>query len=476
MKRILMLFYCLCLGLSSCSLRTGRELDNIENYIREYPDSAMAELLSLSPKCTGGKVKAQQELLLTMANDLMFIDDTEDSVIYDAVQYYTRHGDSRHAMLSLYYYGRIRQNGGDIAGASVAFCRAQEFAQRTGDKFYVGLITRGLSELYSETYDYASAERVLRESIDAFTKSGHELYADYSRLFLAEALQSEGKIRECRDLYERLMESDEPENLRLGAARHYIHVLLMSTPPEAEESIRIFSSIPDEFLGIDEYLSAAKAYNILEKKDSSLKYLRLAEGEMESVEDSIKVEYAKYLSCKRNRDYKAAEEHLFAAAEKQDKLLNVKLQNHINFAQNEYYKSQLQIRAAEKKTGRILISVQAFILLLLVAAIVAVVVNKRKKVREDMAMIARISEDLDRLSSDNAEMARRLLEKDISLLASLSSEYFDCDDNQRKNLVFDKFQNAIGEFRRKDKFVEIEEYLKIQCRPFQKQLTIISNQ
>ena len=108
---------------TSCS-RGNREvtasLDRIEQVVEQHPDSAIIELVRLDSLLDAGAVciegerqMARYALLKTQTHDKNFIDDTNDSLILQAVRYYDERGSKREQMLAHFYHGSIFRNAKD---------------------------------------------------------------------------------------------------------------------------------------------------------------------------------------------------------------------------------------------------------------------------------------------------------------------------------------------------------------------------
>ena len=112
---LLLLFILPVALLTSCSQgnrEVNASLDRIEQVVQQHPDSALAELVRLDSLIDAGAVSiegdrqmARYALLKTQTNDKNWIDDTNDSLILQAVHYYGDHGSKREQMLAHYYHG-----------------------------------------------------------------------------------------------------------------------------------------------------------------------------------------------------------------------------------------------------------------------------------------------------------------------------------------------------------------------------------
>ena len=111
MKRTLYRFLLLLTGCNDPKSVTGA-LTRAEALMNEYPDSAWAVLNTLSPDEMGqNRTRAHYALLYTQAQDKTYRDETNDSLISIAVDYYRyTDDDARHKFLSYYYKGRVHFN------------------------------------------------------------------------------------------------------------------------------------------------------------------------------------------------------------------------------------------------------------------------------------------------------------------------------------------------------------------------------
>ena len=112
MKRTLSLFLMLVLLLlAGCNdpKPLTDVLTRAEALMNEYPDSAWAVLNTLSPDEMGqNRTRAHYALLYTQAQDKTYRDETNDSLINIAVDYYRHTDDARHMdTLTARMYGRL---------------------------------------------------------------------------------------------------------------------------------------------------------------------------------------------------------------------------------------------------------------------------------------------------------------------------------------------------------------------------------
>ncbi|MBR5724658.1 MAG: hypothetical protein IKX62_04715, partial [Bacteroidales bacterium] len=91
----------------ACSLQSrarARLLHDVESYINDRPDSALAVLRGIQTRnLSGFHVRSYYALLLSEALDKNYIDLTDDSLAMVANRYYGDHGSKLHRVKSWYY-------------------------------------------------------------------------------------------------------------------------------------------------------------------------------------------------------------------------------------------------------------------------------------------------------------------------------------------------------------------------------------
>ena len=89
---------------------------DIETFINERPDSALVILNSFDASFLENRsVWAHHSLLHAQAKDKCYIDETDDSLMTQVVNYYENKRDKEKLFKAYYYLGRIQYNAGDYA-------------------------------------------------------------------------------------------------------------------------------------------------------------------------------------------------------------------------------------------------------------------------------------------------------------------------------------------------------------------------
>lgn len=161
------------LSCSKADLETERTLEDVASFIEERPDSALTILDTMdSFSLTTSALKARHSLLLAMARDKNYIDDTTDSIIAPAVSWYRRHGSADEKLLMNYYRGRIAMNAGDYETAMRWFADGSRFSEKARNKVWSGRLCNAKFQVYQHLFDSSSAIDAALRSADYYAAAG----------------------------------------------------------------------------------------------------------------------------------------------------------------------------------------------------------------------------------------------------------------------------------------------------------------
>ena len=190
MKRTLTLYLLLSLLLlTGCNdpKHVTDALNHAEALMNEHPDSAWTVLNTLSPDEMGqNRTRARYALLYTQAQDKTYRDETNDSLISIAVDYYRHTDDARRKFLSYYYKGRVHFNAKDYQNATLCYMEAEQLADEVGDDYLVGLLYAELGRIYDIYYDYPKSLEAHQKAAECYERAGKIRHRNY--MWLNQAL------------------------------------------------------------------------------------------------------------------------------------------------------------------------------------------------------------------------------------------------------------------------------------------------
>ena len=177
MKKILaiLIILPLLLGIMACNdpKPLTDALHRAESLMDEDPDSAWAVLNTLSPEAMGqSRTRAHYALLYTQAQDKTYRDETNDSLISIAVDYYRHTDDARHKFLSYYYKGRVSFNAKDYLTATSCYMEAEQLVDAVGDDYLTGLLYAELGRIYRLYYDYPKSLEAHQKAVECYERAG----------------------------------------------------------------------------------------------------------------------------------------------------------------------------------------------------------------------------------------------------------------------------------------------------------------
>ncbi len=174
-------------------------MDDVESYINERPDSALAVLERLDPSCfRSDRKQARYYLLKAIAQDKAYVDSgLLVNEMEKAATYYASHGNSTSQMQAYYYLADQQKDAGRHMEAAVNFSRALELAEEHENHFISGMSAGNLSTIFCSVYNYTQALDYARRSVDAFMRAGKPNHVMYARLQVADGLYNCGRFDEC---------------------------------------------------------------------------------------------------------------------------------------------------------------------------------------------------------------------------------------------------------------------------------------
>ena len=196
--------------LASCAGgRTAALLDDIESYIQERPDSALAAIRSIdTTTLTTRSLRAHYALLHAMALDKNWIDTTDVDVVMPAVEYYDRHPSGLRRSKAWYYLGRIQQNAGNYPDATLSLLKSELYSDEIADNAFTGQISMTLSSIYSQLHLHEEALSYAGRAYSIFEKINDEPKALLSMLAKAQNYYSLARYIEADFLFCQLIENN----------------------------------------------------------------------------------------------------------------------------------------------------------------------------------------------------------------------------------------------------------------------------
>ena len=386
MKQILPI--CLFLLLvTSCKERpeVSATLDRAEELMESAPDSALTLLQTLDTETFRKRsTHARHALLFTQAQDKNYIDETNDSLISIAVDYYRQHGDVRSRFLSLYYNGRVLTNAGDHLNAMLAYAEAKELVEELRDNYYTGLLYTQLGNLYREFYDFPKSLEAYRMAEKHYQIAGKELHGLY-------AIMDQSSI--CRNLNDYAMSDSllqlvlrKAENSENHTLMNYVMSSLVMQYVEQnrmQEAKSMYHSILAKF-GIEDktsaFLSSVVSICLSDGQyDEAERVLQLSWDKAENADDSVACHLAASEMYRSRNQYDKAFQEQTDGVLMQNQIVTRNLEQPVLTFQHNYLEQELKHETFKREMHR---KLNLFILLFLITFIGGIGYFLQKRVRQ----------------------------------------------------------------------------------------------
>ena len=374
------------LPLHSCGNRAvSAQLGDIESYIQERPDSALAALQAIDTMRLAHKAdKAHYQLLTAWALDKESVDDGRYLAgAEDAAGWYRTHGSKRHRMLAQYYYGDQQYDSGDLSGAILSFATARDLADALEDWFYAGMASRGIGNIYSSIFLHDDGLENYRNAFTYFDKAGYPEHSKYAKLQYAMESGNAGKNSQADSAYKEMLAINDDKAFHARCLIGYAYLCLRQDYFYPEKAYSSFKEAINE--PYNHRFSAYSASKMAQacfstgKKREGYSYIQKAKELALSAKDLADISYVEYVNERRDDDIALG--HLEDVVSYVDSVFKEVCRQYANKALHEREKSELviaetQVEKLHAKTTMILITG-----VLVLALLVLLVKNMRDAYR-----------------------------------------------------------------------------------------------
>lgn len=455
MKRLI-LITSISLALISCTSRQVRlNLEDVESYIMERPDSALAVLEAVDREdLTTERNRAHHALLYAMALDKNYIDVTDDSIARVAVDYYLKHGSQQSRARALYYLGVSYYNDEEYDKAILAYSRAESFAAGC-DSLYLSMIYSAKSYTYNCNYNSSQELYYAKRAFETFSSIKAEKYNRISSYRLAVSYHNNDDYEKAIKQYDCLIDSTSTIDFIfiqsiLGKAHSMIEV--DGVDYRVVESL--FRKAKYEYAAdFEEKDYWAWTYSLYRigcnaEAEDIISNLDISD---EFVADFWRARIAAYL-----KDYKAVYEYDNLTLKRQDDIVEDLLEESLAIYQSDYYQAQLEL-SEYKVRIRTIGLVGLIALIILVSVILYLSINKYiRKQKSEKDKLFEYAEEIKRQleeaeGKDYSELKRKfisLYRTRFETIGTLCDQYIQSAGRiDIESLMFKKVETLIHEVK-----------------------------
>ena len=381
-------------------------LDHIEQVVQQRPDSALIELVHLDSLLDAGAVSiegdrqmARYALLKTQTHDKNWIDDTNDSLILQAVRYYDDHGSKRERMLAHYYLACIFRNSRDFARAYSSYLYAAEQATELENHTIAGMAYGNIASICRELY---SGEDLLYAdySYQSYQMAGDSARMNWALMQKGIALNYQNRYNEAEAIFERLLHVSSDLRLRQVVTSYYLYQSVKQNRYQKADSLIQLQSSPKYFI---DYLCRAIVFenqNRQVEADSCLQYAKI----MEATASDRVLMFATYADIQNMRhQYKESSRTLARLAYLTDSIVRSINTASVSVIQRDYVQLQLSHSEAlmQEKNYRYKAVLMMSVLLLLLAGIILQQRFRRKDllIQHYLDIVAQLGQEMEKEQS-----------------------------------------------------------------------------
>ena len=370
MKRISFIIVTILACFISCTPKSVRDtLSDIETFIQERPDSALAILDTMDrTSLTTSKSRAYHALLHAMALDKNFIDVSDDSIAQIAVDYFSKHGPQKYHARSLYYLGLAFYYQKDYNKAIVEFTKAEEIA-RECDSLYLGISKIKKADSYSKTYNGIEALKMLEEASDIYKAISNEYHIKVTSLKLANAYYNLNYFEESERLLDSLLNDSMDVDIITSALTSYAFLKVNKEVPDYDDAVSIYNDLLTKYdlsyMAYNDYWAWAYSLNALGRNEEAHELI----NQLILEEPSGTSSYWQYMIAKSDGKQESALSHLEDYIKYNDLEVFDALKQSLALSQRDYYQSQSELSDYKANNAR-----QASLIIILVSILSAVFV------------------------------------------------------------------------------------------------------
>ena len=423
MKRTHHLYYLLLtlLFLTGCNdpKPVTDALTRAETLMNEYPDSAWAVLNTLSPDEMGqNRTRAHYALLYTQAQDKTYRDETNDSLINIAVDYYRHTDDARRKFLSYYYKGRVHFNAKDYLNAISCYMEAEQLADAVGDDYLTGLLYAELGRIYRLYYDYPKSLEAYQKAAECYERAGkirHRNYMWYNRSIVYRNIN---KYDESERLLRMTLDSakENGDNTLIGFCMGSLVMSFIEQNRmlEAKSFYEELKLVVDEDYGSPSFLGKLAQLHASEGDFvQAQKCLEQGWSRATDKTDSVSLYISSSEVYNLQDNGKETYQNLMKGMELQNQETYQALQQPVLTVQRDYLSERLEFEAYKLRTRKLLnlVTTLFFLLLLVVVVYVSVRVFKKQK-KESEQVISHLENENEKIEKERSEIASALQQLD----------------------------------------------------------------
>lgn len=448
-------------------------MDSVECVMDDYPahaDSMMQRIDSHSIR--NRKLRARYALLYTATQYKCYQPFTSDSLIMEAMRYYSTSSNTDYRFLSYYYLGCVYLEMEQFKEASVAFAQAEWLVDRVDNDYWKGLLYARLGRIFSASCDYKRSEEYYSKAETCFENVGKEQHRLYAILNIGRALINK-HIYISADSVLRVVEQGavvlgDNELLKECVYERLNCAVYLNELDSATYILNKYSQIVNELSGSFAYMGVMALYYSQAKDYSKSElYIYSAKNCIQSLSDSLYWYYYNYVIFKNEGKLEDALWHLCKYTTLQNIDISSLLSLSVLSAQYDQFRAAAELESVKARNKITILVASVIVFVLIVLSVIIYSRNKRleaeRQIREYISTIneltTQISVNQDKIGSLNAKV-REMIRKQFNSSDYLYTRYYEqIDDNKKAERVYRVVKSQLAGFTGPKNISQIDDLL-----------------
>ncbi|MDE6316809.1 MAG: hypothetical protein K2L73_00220 [Muribaculaceae bacterium] len=411
------------IALAACRDNTVNDcLNRVDDIMETDPERALSMLDSLNPAAFTTADSAYYALLHTQAQIKNDITVTSDTLINQALTYYTDHGPSNHVIRANYLYAKLAHRRKNYTEAMNFVLIAYESAKENKDHFWIARTAELISDIFLDTYNYSQSEIYTIEAIEHYTISEKKTNLRYALCDLATIYLNENREYRAVEILDSLYTVCNNEIPTDSIILEYIKEPRLVAKIETRQ-LQDLNESDINIIGIDATVD--------EKIDDSIRrsHILTADGDFDSSnellseasilakndEQKIIVMYAQFKHDKATGNYQKATFLADTLLYLQSEIADSVLRESVTGIQRDFYSNKaIHNKRKSQQLTMILIAVIGFALT--ITALIWIIYrlkirNRKTELESAMTSLMLIKDQAERINIQNKLLSDSLKEK-----------------------------------------------------------------
>lgn len=458
----------LILMVSCTSYQVKRQLNDIESYIQDRPDSALSVLENIDrDNLRSQKNKAYYALLHAMALDKNYINVTDDSLARTALNYFEKWGPKKYKARALYYLGLSKYYDNKFSDAIIFFTQSEDIARESLDSLYIAFSLVGQADVYNQIYNDAEEIECLKEAVKIFQNLSTDYYEYATKSRLGDAYIGCSDFDSSERILAELLDSNKYDNLYALTLNRYAYLQMVKEPQNPELASKYYSLANEEYSGnlmtVRDYWAWATALSMTGEKEQSQELI----SQLEVIDTTSSSDYWKYFISKGEGDYISALHNLEKSSKKESKYVVQALGQSLALTQRDYYEAQSDLAHYKIKIRTLITLITIALTVLLIVILFVVIASRIRKYKEEkekyIQYVEEMTRQLNEIQKEEVPSLKRkyleLYKKKLANLRVLCDTYlqFQGRDNAEK-MMYSRVVAMVNELK-----VDMQDHLKLEA-------------